>query len=326
MRDNLKMKVLANYRTLIILFVVCVFASFLSPAFLSVRNFGNVARQVSITAILAAGMTFVIITGGIDLSVGSVLAASGAVGAGILATTDNMVLTILITLLVGIVFGLLNGFLITKFSIPPFIATLATMVIARGVTLVYTKGYPIVVRNTSFQFLGRGMLLGLHIPIWIMILVYGLGYGILRHTRFGRHVYSTGGSEEASTLSGINVTRIKIGVYTISGFLAAVTALILTARLSSAQPTAGTGMELDAIAAVILGGTSLSGGLGSITGTVVGAFIMGVLDNILNLVNVNPFYQNIVKGVVIILAVITDGKFKNLSFNMAGQEQSKNNL
>lgn len=321
MWDKIKIDIMTKYRTILVLIFICIVASQLSPVFLTMSNFTNVIRQTSITAILAAGMTFVILTGGIDLSVGSVLAVSGAIGAGIMAGTSNILLAVLSILLIGSIFGLFNGVLITKFDMPPFIASLAVMVIARGVTLVYTNGYPIAIRSREFRFFGRGEIFGIYIPILMLIIAYLIGIYILKNTKFGRYVFSTGGNEEATVLSGINVKRVKIIVYVISGFLAGLAALILTARLSSAQPTAGEGMELDAIAAVILGGTSLNGGLGTISGTLVGALILGVLNNILNLVNVNPFYQYIVKGLVIIIAVITDSKFKSMSFKITNKER-----
>ena len=265
-------------------------------------------------------MTFVILTGGIDLSVGAVLAISGAVGAGVMQSTDSLLLSILSIMFIGSILGLSNGLLITKFNMPPFISSLAIMVIARGATLVYTNGYPLAIKSSQFRFIGRGSFMGIYIPILILIIVYILSIYLLNNTKFGRYVISTGGNEEATRLSGINVNKVKISVYTISGFLAAIAGLILTARLSSAQPTAGTGLELDAIAAVILGGTSLSGGLGTISGTLIGSLILGVLNNILNLANVNPFYQDIVKGLVIIIAVITDGKFKAMSLKMMNED------
>ena len=218
---------------------------------------------------------------------------------------------------------LVNGLLVTKFKMAPFIATLATMVVARGVTMVYTKGYPIAIRHEVFRWFGRGQVLGMYIPIWITVCFFIIGYYVLQHTRFGRYVFSTGGNEEATMLSGINVEKVKIRVYMISGFLSAVAGLVLTARLSSAQPTAGQGMELDAIAAVILGGTSPTGGVGTIGGTLIGALILGVLNNILNLMNVNPFYQDVVKGFVIVIAVVTDSKFKNLSLTMMNKKVSE---
>lgn len=323
MLDKIKHQAITKYRTLLVLILICIIASQLSPVFFTMKNFSNVARQTSITAILAIGMTFVILTGGIDLSVSSVLAVTGAIGAGVLANTSNLVYTVFVMLALGASFGLANGLLITRFKMPPFIATLATMVVARGVTMVYTKGYPIAVKSKAFRFFGRGEIFGIYVPILIMIFIYLLSAYILKNTKFGRYVYSTGGNEEATMLSGINVKKVKTIVYIISGFLASVGGLILTARLSSAQPTAGLGSELDAIAAVILGGTSLNGGLGSVGGTIIGAFILGVLSNILNLMNVNPFYQDVVKGLVIVIAVVTDSKFKNMSFKLMDGESSQ---
>jgi ribose transport system permease protein len=320
MRNKTKIEFMTKYRTILVLIFICIIASLISPVFFSLSNFTNVIRQTSIIAILASGMTFVILTGGIDLSVGAVLAISGAVGAGVMQSTDSLLLSILSIMFIGSILGLSNGLLITKFNMPPFISSLAIMVIARGATLVYTNGYPLAIKSSQFRFIGRGSFMGIYIPILILIIVYILSIYLLNNTKFGRYVISTGGNEEATRLSGINVNKVKISVYTISGFLAAIAGLILTARLSSAQPTAGTGLELDAIAAVILGGTSLSGGLGTISGTLIGSLILGVLNNILNLANVNPFYQDIVKGLVIIIAVITDGKFKAMSLKMMNED------
>lgn len=301
-----------KYRVFLIFIVMCILASFLSDAFFTVSNLFNVARQVSITAIIAAGMTLVILIAGIDLSVGSILAFSGATVAGLLSSNVPLPFAIVLALLVGTLFGLTNGFLVTKFGVPSFIVTLALMTIGRGMTLVYTKGYPLVVSNSSFRTIGGGKILGVPLPIVIMLVVYAVMYWVLHYTSFGRYVYAVGGNEEASRLSGIRVNYVKIAVYGISGFLASLSALIYTSRLMSAQPTAGMGVELDAIAAVIIGGTSLSGGKGGIIGTLIGALIMGVLDNVLNLTNVSPFYQSIAKGLVILVAVIIDGKFSQL--------------
>ncbi len=298
-----------KYRVFLILLVTCLIASFLSDAFFSVANLFNVARQVSITAIVAAGMTLVILIAGIDLSVGSILAFTGAMVAGMLTAKMTLPFAILLALGVGALIGLVNGLIVTKFGVPAFIVTLALMTIGRGLTLVYTKGYPLVISNHSFRAIGGGELLGMPLPIVVMLLLYALMYWVLRYTAFGRYVYAIGGNEEASRLSGIQVDQVKIAVYGISGLLSALSSMIYTSRLMSAQPTAGTGLELDAIAAVIIGGTSLSGGRGGIIGTLVGALIMGVLDNVLNLMNVSPFYQSIAKGLVILIAVIVDGKF-----------------
>jgi len=299
-------------RVFLILAAMCLIASFLSDAFLSVANLFNVARQVSITAIVAAGMTLVILIAGIDLSVGSILAFTGAVAAGMLSAKTALPLAVFLALGVGVLFGLANGLIVTKFGVPPFIVTLALMTIGRGMTLVYTKGYPLVITTSSFRTFGSGKIAGVPLPIIIMLVLYGLMYWVLHNTSFGRYIYAIGGNEEASRLSGIRVDQVKIAVYGISGFLSALSAMIYTSRLMSAQPTAGMGLELDAIAAVIIGGTSLSGGRGGIIGTLVGALIMGVLDNVLNLMNVSPFYQSIAKGLVILIAVIVDGKFSQL--------------
>lgn len=303
-----------KYRTLTVLVLILIIAAFMSDAFLTVGNMINVIRQVSIIAIIAAGMTFVIITGGIDLSVGSILAISGALSAGVLVKTGSVFIAIMVALITGLVFGGFNGFVITKGGVPPFIVTLATMAMARGCTLVFTNGSPIATKVAAYKFIGKGYIFGIPFPVAILVLVYLICHIVLKNTKFGRSVYSLGGNREATRLSGINVKKIEAYVYMISGLLAGLTGLILTARLGSAQPTSGTGYELDAIASVILGGTSLSGGQGAIVSTVIGALILGVLDNILVLMNVNPFAADVVKGAVILLAVLADNKFKNFSF------------
>ena len=300
---------LNKHRVFLILGFICLTASIISPVFFTATNLFNVARQVSIIAIVAAGMTMVIITAGIDLSVGSVLAFSGVAGAGMMVAGISLPLVILFTLIIGLMFGIVNGFVITKWEVPAFIATLAIMVIARGMTFVYTEGHPLVVRNDAFRFIGNGSLFGIPLPIIMMVTLYVLVHWLLRRTTFGRYLYAIGGNEEAARLSGISVNAIKTAVYGIAGLLSALAAIIFTSRLMSAQPSAGVGIELDAIAAVIIGGTSLSGGKGGIVGTLAGALIMGVLDNILILMGVSPFYQSIVKGVVILVAVVIDGKF-----------------
>ncbi|MBE3102720.1 MAG: ribose ABC transporter permease, partial [Bacilli bacterium] len=259
------------------LLVIVIIITFLSPNFLSLNNILNVLRQVSINALIAFGMTFVILTGGIDLSVGSILALTGAVTAGLMASGVDPILAMLVGLILGAILGAINGFIIAKGKVAPFIATLATMTIYRGLTLVYTEGRPIsgLGDSVTFQLLGKGYFLGIPIPVVTMAISFILLYFILKKTTFGRRVYAVGGNEEASILSGINADRIKIYVYALTGFLAALAALILTSRLNSAQPTAGNMFELDAIAAVVLGGTSLTGGRGWIVGTLIGALIIG---------------------------------------------------
>lgn len=292
------------------LLLIIIVISIMSPNFLTINNIFNVLRQVSINALIAFGMTFVILTGGIDLSVGSTLALTGAVTAGMLASGMDPILAMALGLLLGAILGAINGVIIAKGKVAPFIATLATMTIYRGLTLVYTEGKPIsgLGDSLSFQLLGKGYFFGIPVPIVTMLLTFGVLYFILKKTTFGRRVYAVGGNEEASKLSGIRVDRIKIYVYALTGFLAALASLILTSRLNSAQPTAGNMFELDAIAAVVLGGTSLTGGRGWIVGTVIGALIIGVLNNGLNLIGVSSFFQQVVKGAVILIAVLLDRK------------------
>ncbi|MFB4261400.1 ABC transporter permease subunit [Shouchella clausii] len=290
------------------LFLIILIISILNPGFLSAPNLLNVLRQVSINALIAFGMTFVILTGGIDLSVGAILAFSGAVTATLLSSGMDPILAILIGLLVGAALGAINGIIIAKGKVAPFIATLATMTIYRGATLMFTDGRPVsnLGDSTLFQMLGGGYFFGIPMPAITMMISFVILYLILKKTTFGRRVYAVGGNEEASILSGIKVDRIKIYVYSLTGFLAAIAGVILTSRLNSAQPTAGTMYELDAIAAVVLGGTSLTGGKGWIVGTLIGALIIGVLNNGLNLLGVSSFFQQVVKGSVILLAVLLD--------------------
>ena len=292
------------------LLLIVVIISVMSPSFLTMNNLFNVLRQVSINALIAFGMTFVILTGGIDLSVGSILALTGAVTAGMMSGGMDPILAMLLGVLLGVLLGAINGLIIAKGKVAPFIATLATMTIFRGLTLVYTEGRPISGLGDSFTFqmLGKGYILGIPVPVVTMAISFAVLYFILKKTTFGRRVYAVGGNEEASRLSGINVDRIKIYVYSLAGGLTAIASLILTSRLNSAQPTAGNMFELDAIAAVVLGGTSLTGGRGWIVGTLVGALIIGVLNNGLNLIGVSSFFQQVVKGAVILIAVLLDRK------------------
>ena len=292
------------------LLLIVVIISIMSPSFLTMNNLLNVLRQVSINALIAFGMTFVILTGGIDLSVGSILALTGAVTAGMMSGGLDPILAMILGVLLGVLLGAINGLIIAKGKVAPFIATLATMTIFRGLTLVYTEGRPIsgLGDSMAFQMLGKGYFFGIPFPVITMAISFAVLYFILKKTTFGRRVYAVGGNEEASRLSGINVDRIKIYVYSLAGGLTAIAALILTSRLNSAQPTAGNMFELDAIAAVVLGGTSLTGGRGWIVGTLVGALIIGVLNNGLNLIGVSSFFQQVVKGAVILIAVLLDRK------------------
>lgn len=307
----------ARFQSLIALVVLCVVLSGLSDKFLTVDNGWNVLRQISVNVCISVGMTLIILTAGIDLSVGSVLAFSGAVAAGLLKTGIawpahdlfigfTLLGTILSALLAGSVLGFFNGFVITRFKVPPFVATLAMLTIARGLTLLWTKGYPISGLGPRFGYIGTGWLLGIPVLVWISAIIVITSLVITKMTPIGRYIYAIGGNEQAARLSGININRVKVIVYTLGGILAAVGGIMVTSRLDSAQPNAGTSYELDSIAAVVIGGTSLSGGRGSIMGTVLGAIIIGVLNNGLVLLNVSPFWQQVIKGLVILLSVIAD--------------------
>lgn len=299
-----------NLGTIVALIILIVFVSVLNPAFLQVNNLLNLMRQLIINGFIALGMTFVILTGGIDLSVGSTLALTSAIFAGLLQGGMPTILAILISLGLGLVLGLLNGILITKGKLAPFIVTLATMTIFRGLTLVYMDGRPIAgpKDDFAFQFLGKGQFFGIPFQVILFIITYLILWILLTKTSYGRKIYAVGGNEKASFISGIKIDKIKILVYVISALMAVLSGLVLTSRLNSAQPTAGSAYEMDAIAAVVLGGTSMTGGSGSLTGTLIGILILGVLNNGLNLLGVSSFYQQIVKGVVILIAVLIDRK------------------
>nr|WP_326004842.1 ribose ABC transporter permease [Vibrio cholerae] len=305
---------LIEQKSLIALLFLVVVVSFLNPNFFTVDNILNILRQTSVNAIIAVGMTLVILTAGIDLSVGSVLALCGAFAATLVAMEVPVLVAVPTALLAGAALGAISGIIIAKGKVQAFIATLVTMTLLRGVTMVYTDGRPISTGFTdtadTFAWFGTGYALGIPVPVWLMVVVFAVAWYLLNHTRFGRYVYAVGGNESATRLSGINVDRVKIGVYAICGLLAALAGIIVTSRLSSAQPTAGMGYELDAIAAVVLGGTSLMGGKGRIMGTLIGALIIGFLNNALNLLDVSSYYQMIAKAVVILLAVLVDNKNK----------------
>lgn len=306
-----------RFQSLIALVLLCIVLSIMTDKFFTADNGLNVLRQIAVNICIATGMTLIVLTAGIDLSVGSVLALCGAVTAGLLHNGIEipagdlfvgftLLGAILGGLLCGWMLGWFNGFAITKFNVPPFVATLAMLTIARGFTMLYTKGHPISNLGKEFAFIGSGSFLGIPVPVWIAAIVVLLAVFITQKTKMGRYIYAIGGNEQAAKLSGININKVKITVYSIAGALAALGGIIVTARLDSAQPNAGTSYELDAIAAVVIGGTSLSGGKGSVWGTVMGAVIIGVLNNGLVLLNVSPFWQQVVKGAVILLAVIID--------------------
>jgi len=308
---------LKRFQSVIALLVLCIGLSLLTDKFLTTANGVNVLRQVAVNACIATGMTLIVLTGGIDLSVGSILALCGAITAGLLKngmqfpSADLFIgFTILGASLAGIIVGALLGFFngvsITAFKVPPFVATLAMLTVARGFTMLYTGGHPISNLGEGFAKIGTGSMLGIPVPVWIAAAVVLLAAFITQKTKLGRYIYAIGGNETAARLSGIRINRVKMIVYGIGGALAALGGVIVTSRLDSAQPNAGISYELDAIAAVVIGGTSLNGGKGTVWGTVIGAVIIGVLNNGLVLLNVSPFWQQVVKGGVILLAVIID--------------------
>jgi ribose transport system permease protein len=297
---------LARYGITLAFLVLVGALALLSPSFLTAGNLLNVLRQISVNALLAFGMTAVILGAGIDLSVGSTLALTGALAAGMAVAGVPPALAMLLALALGVLLGLFNGVFVAVAGLAPFIATLGGLTIFRGATLVYTDGRPITGVPDAFDALGNGVWLGVPAPVWVMLAFLALTHLLLRYTALGRAIYAVGGNEEAARLSGLPVVKVRLFTYAWSGLASAIAALVLTGRLNSAQPTAGQGFELDAIAAVVVGGTSLFGGRGGVLGTFVGAAIIGVLNNGMNLLDVSAFYQQIVKGGVILGALLVD--------------------
>lgn len=291
---------------LIILALLIVVMSVIAPNFTDSSNILNVLKQSSITAILAAGMTVVILTGGIDLSVGSTLALSGVISVLLSNAGAPVGLAMLVGAGVGYVAGAINGYLTAVPKLPAFIVTLGSMTYLRGLAYVITGGYPVVLASEKFKFIGAGEIFGIPTPIYIMAIVYLIMFVVLKYTMFGRHVYAIGGNEEAAHLTGIKVNRTLINVYSISGLLAGISGVVMAGRLFSGQPMVGIAFELDAIAAVVLGGTSFVGGRGRIQGTIIGVLIVAVLTNGMTLLNVDYYWQQVVKGIVIVIAVLLD--------------------
>jgi ribose/xylose/arabinose/galactoside ABC-type transport system permease subunit len=303
-----------EYGIVIALILIICLLSVISPAFLTFNNMMNVLRQVSINGLLAIGATFVILTRGIDLSVGSILAFSGVVTASLVqGGTYPEWIAIAAGLLAGLILGWVNGFVVAKWYVAPFIVTLGMMSAARGLTFVYSDGRPIPGLSKSFKWIGGGTWIGVPVPVWILLIVFALSSFLLYRTRIGRYVYAVGGNEESALISGVNVKRVKIIVYSISGLLAGLAGIILTSRVTSGLPQAGSSYELDAIAAVVIGGTSLAGGKGRLWGTMIGVLLIGVINNGLDLLNVSSYYQLIVKGLVIVIAVLIDSQTNHKS-------------
>lgn len=302
--------VFSKYGVAIALVLMCVILTFATKSFLTVENIVNVLRQVSINGILAIGMTFVVITGGIDLSVGSLVAFSGVIAASFVRG-GYFWTAILLALVASLVLGTISGFFIAERRVAPFIGTLAMMTIGRGLTYVYSDGKPISGFSQQYLNIGKGDFLKIPIPVWILFIVFVICYFVLYHTRIGRYIYAVGGNEHAALVSGINIKRVKIFVYAVSGLLCGLASVVLSARVSAGLPQAGSGYELDAIAAVVIGGTSLSGGRGRLTGTIIGVLIIGIISNGMDLLNVSSYYQQIVKGIIILGAVLLDFDNKN---------------
>lgn len=288
------------------LLLVCIVFSVLTDSFFTEYNLLNVLRQSAVTGILAAGMTFVIISGGIDLSVGSVVAVSGVFAAGLMRDGVPVPLAILVAVATGLVFGAVNGVAIAIFKIPPFIATLGTMTIGSSIALAYTQGLPISGLPKEFTYLGQGSIGPIPVPIVIAAIVIIVAAVVLSRTVIGRYAFALGGNEKATYLSGVSTTRWKITMYGLLGVLGGIAGVLLAARQNSGQPNAGTGIELSVIAAVVIGGTSLSGGRGSVWGAVIGTLLITVINNGLNLLNVSPYYQGLFVGGLILLAVGLD--------------------
>lgn len=297
-----------KYGILMGLVILVVIMSFASPVFLTTNNLLNILKQVSVIGIVSMGMTLIIISGGIDLSVGSILALS-AVVSSLYAQGDMPVLyPVILGILVGASIGAINGFITAKGRIAPFIVTLGMMTAARGLALILSNGMPVAGLSQTFIWLGRGEILWIPIPILVFLVVFLITTVVLKKTKFGRHVYAIGGNEQAALVSGININKTKIMVYIYGGILTGMAGVLLAARVGAGQPNAAVGYELDAIAAVVIGGVSFSGGIGTAGGTLLGVLIIGVINNSLDLLNVQSYYQQIIKGIIIVAAVLLDRK------------------
>nr|WP_289707409.1 ABC transporter permease [Enterocloster clostridioformis] len=303
-------KLLRQFGLLFVILAIVIIMSIVSPVFLKPQNIINIIRQVSINGIIAVGMTCVILTGGIDLSVGSVVAITSVICGSFLAMGINWFVACISGVAISILFGLFNGYMISYVRFQPFIATLASMAIGRGIALAYSNGKPYPIKDPSFIAIGQGYFLGIPIPIILLVIVVAVGLITLKMTTFGRYIFAIGGNENAAKLSGVRTRRVKLAVYVISAICASIVGLILSARISSGQPTAGESYEMDAIAATAIGGTSMNGGLGSLVGTIEGFILLGLMTNSMNLLNINSFYQQIAKGCLIVVAVFLDMKSK----------------
>ncbi|KQY42631.1 sugar ABC transporter permease [Rhizobium sp. Root483D2] len=309
--------IIQEYGIFLAFLLLAVILSLSNEYFLTPGNISNVLLQTSINGVLAIGMTFVILTRGIDLSVGSVVALAGIVSASFATTSATagiaggpypFYVALTIGILVGLACGALVGLIVSRFAVPAFVATLGMLSAARGMTLIYGGGKPVPALTSEFRWLGTGNILGIPMPVILLAIVFAISWWVLTRTRYGRYIYAVGGNPHAAKTSGINVTRMKFSVYMISGSLSGLAGMMLSARTGSALPQAGIAYELDAIAAVVIGGTSLSGGVGRVTGTLIGALIIGVMNNGLDLMGIQSYYQQVLKGALIVGAVMLDQK------------------
>lgn len=336
---NALMMTLLKGRTFIVLIILVIFFSFASPTFLTSKSLLLIAKHVALYGILGIGMTYVIITGGIDLSVGAVVGLSGMIAGGLIneglkmfgyTLYFNVPMIVLITVICGAVIGIVNGFLITKFNVAPFIATLGMMYVARGFAMLRSNGATFsnivgnpALGNTGFEIFGRDIM-GLPVGALILVVIAALAAVVLKKTAFGWHVFSIGGNERAAKLSGVKVNKVKLCVYMFSGACAAVVGIITASQLVAAHPASGESWEMNAIAAAVLGGTSMAGGIGTIGGTIVGAFVIGVINDGMVMCGVSEFWQMVIKGLVIVFAVIIDQFQRNLQAKMALQARNEN--
>ncbi len=304
------LKYTSRYGIYIAFLLLFTFLTIASPVFLTHTNIINIIRQISVVGIIAVGMTYVIITGGIDLSVSAIVALAGVITTSMLRKDNpqSLMLAIGVGLLVGVACGAFSGLFITKLKVPPFIATLATMTIVKGLTYIYTDGRPITGLSEGFIHIGRGSVGFMPILVIIYLGVVVVGAFFLRLTKFGRYVLAVGGNEKAASISGVNTVSVKFSCYVLNGFCAALAGILLASRIQTGQPASGSGYELDAITAAVIGGASLSGGVGNILGSVVGMLIIGTMTNGLDLLNVSSYYQQVIKGIIILVAVLSDSK------------------
>ncbi len=308
--DKIKRSGIFTYGILIFLIVLFIALSISSPYFLTIDNLTKVLRQVAVVGIVTVSMTMVILTGGIDLSVGSMLGLTSVILAKLMVSGVSVPIAIIITLIFGMILGLFNGFLINKIKISPLISTLGTMTIYSGITYIITGGGTIFGFPKGFEFIGQGYFLGIPVPIIILVITYAIGFFILNNTRFGRYIYGIGSNERASILSGVDVVKIKYTVYMLSGLLSSIASVVMLSRINSALPNTGTGLEFDVVTAVVLGGISVNGGEGKLQGVIIGLLIIGILSNGMILLGVGEYFQTVVKGVVLLMAVGIDNVVK----------------